>query len=86
MLRIIPRRPYFDDMPDGYMESDLDFVFNNLDVCVAFLEGNLLKACQVALDALGCDRTRIDRLNAQRIIHAAIKEGGQDGKQDNKHC
>ena len=32
----------------------------------------LLKACQVALDALGCDRTRQDRLEAQKIINAAI--------------
>ena len=35
---------------------------------------DLLVACETALDALGCDRTRIDRLEAQRIIHAAIKK------------
>ncbi len=33
---------------------------------------DLLKACQVAIDALGCDRTRQDRLEAQKIINAAI--------------
>ncbi len=33
------RRPLDDDNPDGYLESDMDFVLNNLDACVKFLEG-----------------------------------------------
>ena len=33
---------------------------------------DLLAACEVALDALGCDRVRQDRLEAQHIISAAI--------------
>jgi len=33
----------------------------------------LLRACHAALDALGCDRVRQERLGAQKIIHAAIK-------------
>ena len=33
---------------------------------------DLLAACKIALDALGCDRIRQDRLEAQRIINAAI--------------
>ena len=33
-----PRRPYWDEEPDGYMESDKDFVMNNLDLCLRFLE------------------------------------------------
>lgn len=32
-----PRRPYDDAEPEGYQESDQDFVNNNLDLCVAFL-------------------------------------------------
>lgn len=32
----------------------------------------LREACKVALDALGCDRVRQDRLEAQEIIHAAL--------------
>ena len=36
-------------------------------------QSDLLKACQIALDALGCDRVRQDRLEAQKIIHATIK-------------
>lgn len=32
-----PRRPYEDDKPEGYLESDNDFIANNLDLVVAFL-------------------------------------------------
>ena len=32
----------------------------------------LLEACKIAVDALGCDRVREDRLRAQEIIHKAI--------------
>lgn len=32
----------------------------------------MYKSLKVALDALGCDRLRQDRLEAQKIIHAAI--------------
>lgn len=37
--RFIPRRTYFADgrLPD-YLESDKDFVLNNLEICVQFLE------------------------------------------------
>lgn len=35
---ITPRRPLDDDKPDGYLESDRDFVANNFDACVAFLK------------------------------------------------
>lgn len=34
----IPRRPLDADKPDGYLESDRDWVLNNLDWCVAKLE------------------------------------------------
>ena len=33
-----PRRPFYDDVPDGLLESDRDFINNNFDACVAFLE------------------------------------------------
>lgn len=33
-----PRRPLDNDMPDGYLESDQDFVINNLEWCVTKLE------------------------------------------------
>jgi hypothetical protein len=38
MIQIIPRRPLDDDSPQGYRESDVDFVTNNLAACVGFLE------------------------------------------------
>lgn len=35
---IVKRRPLDDDRPDEYLESDNDFVLNNFDACVWFLE------------------------------------------------
>ena len=32
------RRLYDDDFPEGYLESDKDFVLNNCDLCVKILE------------------------------------------------
>jgi len=40
---IHPRRPLDDDNPDGYLESDQDFVLNNLEVAVELLEKELNK-------------------------------------------
>jgi hypothetical protein len=42
-INVIPRRPYIDEEPDGYLESDNDFVSNNYEVAVKLLEGDLLK-------------------------------------------
>lgn len=33
-----PRRPYFDKQPDGYLESDRDYLENNNDLAVALLD------------------------------------------------
>jgi hypothetical protein len=35
---IEPRRPYDDEHPDGYLESDQAFLKNNNDAAVWFLE------------------------------------------------
>jgi len=35
---------------------------------------DLLEACKIAIDALGCDRVRQDRLRAQELIQAAIRK------------
>lgn len=37
-IEVTPRRPLDDSNPGGYKESDKDFVLNNLEACVAFLE------------------------------------------------
>jgi hypothetical protein len=37
MPKVTPRRPYVDDKPDGYLESDNDFMENNADACCWFL-------------------------------------------------
>lgn len=42
-MLIHPRRPLDDDNPDGYLESDQDFVLNNLEVAVELLEKELNK-------------------------------------------
>lgn len=42
-INIVPRRPYIDEEPDGYLESDNDFVLNNYEVAVALLEGEALE-------------------------------------------
>lgn len=38
---VIARRPLDDDEPDGYLESDLDFLGNNLVEAAARIEGPL---------------------------------------------
>jgi len=46
------------------------------------LRAALEKAYKVALDTLGCDRTRQDRLEAQEIIHAIVKAKGDNHVDD----
>jgi hypothetical protein len=36
--KVVPRRPYDDDMPEGYLESDRDYVENNMDAAVILLD------------------------------------------------
>jgi len=36
-IKINSRRPLYDEKPDGYMESDRDYVENNLELCVEIL-------------------------------------------------
>ena len=43
MIKVIPRRPLDDDNPEGYLESDQDFVLNNLEAAVELLERELKK-------------------------------------------
>ena len=42
-INVIPRRPYIDEEPDGYLESDNDFILNNHEVVIKLLEGDALK-------------------------------------------
>jgi hypothetical protein len=36
--QVKPRRPWDPDIPTGYMESDRDYVLNNLDLAVKLLD------------------------------------------------
>jgi len=38
-----PRRPLDDDKPDGYMESDRDYLLNNRWIAVALLDAYAAK-------------------------------------------
>ena len=42
-MKLNPRRPYDDDQPDGYMESDDSMIDNNLEAIQEFLDGGLKK-------------------------------------------
>jgi hypothetical protein len=47
MKKINPRRPYRDDAPGGdYYESDRDYVLNNLEACVTFLNSHVVDPCE----------------------------------------
>lgn len=37
-IKIIPRRLLDDDKPDGYLESDKDYVLNNIEAAVKLLD------------------------------------------------
>ena len=36
--KVIPRRPYYENEPNGYLESDLDWFENNRHTAIWFLE------------------------------------------------
>lgn len=42
-MKVNPRRRYNEDDPTGYMESDKDFISNNLFLAVELLEAEVLK-------------------------------------------
>jgi hypothetical protein len=42
-IKIIPRRPFWDDERHGYLESDNDFIQNNEEIVIKLLEGDALK-------------------------------------------
>ena len=58
--------------PEWYPQLS-DFL-SETSICLISAAPDLLEACKVALDALGCDRTLQDRLEAQQIIHTAVKK------------
>lgn len=37
-VRYKKRRPYYDHEPEGYMESDNDYVLNNVELAVRLLD------------------------------------------------
>ena len=47
-VRLQARRPYFDEEPDGYLESDNDFTQNNMEAIITLIEqGGLEKFAEL---------------------------------------
>ena len=46
-MALKPRRLYDDNDPDGYLESDLDYLDNNLEATRVFFEGGLEKFAEM---------------------------------------
>ena len=46
-MALKPRRLYDDNEPDGYLESDLDYLDNNLEATRVFFEGGLEKFAEL---------------------------------------
>ena len=46
-MALKPRRLYDDNDPDGYLESDLDYLENNLAATRVFFEGGLEKFAEL---------------------------------------
>lgn len=68
--KINPRRPFLDDTPDGLVESDKDFVNNNFEACIEFLEA--------ALDARKGPKltwTRVYETKSRSISHYLATSG-----------
>ena len=80
-MTLKPRRLYDDNEPDGYLESDLDFLDNNLEATRVFFEGGLEKfaelivqECQTVVEwAINVDST-IDRVPVLIKEHFGVEE------------
>jgi hypothetical protein len=48
-MALTPRRLYDDNEPDGYLESDLDYLENNLEATRVFFEGGLEKFAELII-------------------------------------
>lgn len=74
-IKINPRRPYDDDDPGGYVESDNDFIGNNRYVVLELLEGEALTEYAEALasDILGA-LDEIDKESSEKLKKVLKKE------------
>ena len=67
----LPRRPLDDDKPDGYMESDRDYLLNNRFVAVALLDeyAGMLPQLLKAVEALEIARGLVDEAMTTHIYN-----------------
>lgn len=77
-----PRRPWRDDEPDGYMESDFDYLDNNRELAVALLDAQARNTKPTTIAQLQAMQRKVDEvLNAEierrmRAIFAKHKSLG----------
>jgi hypothetical protein len=77
----LPRRPLDDDKPDGYMESDRDYLLNNRFVAVALLDeyAGILPQLLKAVEALELARGLVDDAIYEHIYS---KDSGEEPDED----
>jgi len=85
------RRPYEDSKPQGYTESDRDYIENNKELCLWFLDNYhlsaaapellaALKAASEWLNDMGCEHEEPDLTCVVCLVNAAInKAEGREG-------
>jgi hypothetical protein len=86
---VTPRRSYIDEEPDGYLESDRDFMENNREAVIWFLEHHeTLRDVLYLLDRTGCaflpcngpDEEPVDQLTCSvcrakhDLVHGRIED------------
>ena len=75
-MTLKPRRPYDDNEPDGYLESDLDFLDNNLEATRVFFEGGLEKFAELIVqECLKIAKNREDEFESAGLLEESNAVG-----------
>jgi len=78
-MTLKPRRPYCDDEPDVYMESDLDYLDNNLEATRVFFEGGLEKFAELIVQE--CARVCLSQRNPPNLNYKPSERFAEAVKQ-----
>ena len=69
------RRPAYDDEPDGYLESDLEYLDNNLEATRVFFDGGLEKFAELIVrECISIVADAVDRREPASTYVDKIKE------------
>ena len=66
-MTLKPRRPYIDEEPDGYLESDIDYLDNNIEATRVFFEGGLERFAELIVRE--CAELATKEYNNRGAIH-----------------